>query len=292
MEKLMKKKSPVIDYIAIIIGTGLMGLAIQCIFDPISLVMGGFTGMAIIVKYVTEGLVEGGIPLWLTNLVLNIPVFLVALKVKGSKFIGRTFFATIMLSVWLYIIPAVDLSMGDYTLATIFGGVISGAGMGMVFLAKATTGGTDMVAAIIQVKLKHYSIAQIMQFIDGAVVVTGLYVFGLKPTMYAIVTIFIVAKVSDMLMEGLKFSKAAYIITDKYDAVAEVLLTKLDRGVTGLEAKGMYSGNEKFMLFCVVSKKQIVELKDLVVQIDPNAFVIVSDVREVMGEGFIEYTSK
>ena len=288
----MKKKSPVIDYIAIIIGTGLMGLAIQCIFDPISLVMGGFTGMAIIVKYVTEGLVEGGIPLWLTNLVLNIPVFLVALKVKGSKFIGRTFFATIMLSVWLYIIPAVDLSMGDYTLATIFGGVISGAGMGMVFLAKATTGGTDMVAAIIQVKLKHYSIAQIMQFIDGAVVVTGLYVFGLKPTMYAIVTIFIVAKVSDMLMEGLKFSKAAYIITDKYDAVAEVLLTKLDRGVTGLEAKGMYSGNEKFMLFCVVSKKQIVELKDLVVQIDPNAFVIVSDVREVMGEGFIEYTSK
>ena len=81
----MKKKSPVIDYIAIIIGTGLMGLAIQCIFDPISLVMGGFTGMAIIVKYVTEGLVEGGIPLWLTNLVLNIPVFLVALKVKGSK---------------------------------------------------------------------------------------------------------------------------------------------------------------------------------------------------------------
>lgn len=289
MEKLVNKRPVWMDYLLIFIGTGLMGFAIQCIYDPISLVTGGFTGIAIILKYVTAKAFGKGLPLWLGNLGLNAPVFLIAWKVKGKQFIGRTAFATVMLSAWLFVIPAVDLSMGDYTLAAIFGGGITGVGIGMVFLAKATTGGTDMVAAILQVKLRHYSIAQILQFIDAIVVLVGLYVFGLKPTMYAIVAIIIVSWVSDMLIEGLKFSKAAYIITDKYEQVSKALLNELDRGVTGLDGTGMYTGNKKCILLCVVSKKQIVELKDIVMRIDSNAFVIVSDVREVTGEGFIEY---
>lgn len=288
MEKLIKKKSPFVDYMFMIVGSGLMALAIQCIFDPIGLVTGGFTGIAIIAKFVTNG----GVPLWLTNVALNVPIFLLAWKVKGARFIGRTAFATVMLSVWLYIIPQVDLSMNDYFLSATYGGAICGVGMGMVFLAKATTGGTDMLAAIIQAKLRHYSIAQVMQVVDGAVVVAGLYVFGVKATMYSIITIIIVSQVSDMLLEGFKFSKGAYIITEKYQEVAQALMTELDRGVTGLDATGMYSKEDKCMLFCVVSKKEIVALKDIVVRIDRNAFVIVSDVREVLGEGFIEYSEK
>lgn len=283
------RKNVIEAYLKIIIGTGIMGLAIKCIYDPISLVTGGFTGVAILVKKLTEAFVAGGIPLWLTNLALNIPVFLVAWGVKGKKFIGRTAVATVLLSVWLYVIPEIDLVNGDYILASIFGGVLTGIGLGMIFWANATTGGTDMVSALIQIKLKHYSIAQILQVLDGIIVLIGLYVFGLQPTLYAIVAIFIVSKVTDTMLEGMKFSKAAFIITEQYEEVARLIMTELDRGVTGLEARGMYSGDKKCMLYCVVSKKEIVSLKELVTRIDRNAFVIVGDVREVLGEGFIEY---
>lgn len=289
MQKFLYGRSKIWDYTMMIIGTSFVAFSIQCVYDPISLVTGGFTGLAIIVKEITGGAIPGGMPLWLTNIVLNIPVFLAALKIKGKSFIGRTLIGTFLLSLWLYIIPAVDLTQGDYILAAVFGGCIGGAGMGLILLAKATTGGTDMVATLIQHYLRHYSIVQIMQILDGLIVLCGLYVFGIRAALYAIVAIFITSKVSDTLMEGLKFSKAAFIITDCYELVAKQILEELDRGVTGLKAKGMYSGTDKWMLYCVVSKKEIVEVKEIVAKIDPKAFVIVSDAREVLGEGFQEY---
>ena len=287
--KILNSRPWYVDFLFIVLGTGIMALAIQCIFEPIGLVTGGFTGIAIIIRKVTAGLVEGGIPLWLTNIVLNIPVFLFALKIKGKRFIGRTVIGTVLLSFWLYIIPQVDLTQGDYMLSAIFGGVITGIGIGFVLLAKAPTGGTDMVSVLIQHKVRHYSVVQILQVIDGAVVLAGLYVFGLKPALYAVVAIFITSKVSDALMEGMKYSKAAFIITDRYQEVADAIMTKLDRGLTGLDATGMYSGDKKTVLYCVVSKKEIVDLKDIVAEIDTKAFVIVTDAREVLGEGFLEY---
>ena len=288
MERLTKKR-PWLPWVMIVVGTGLMGLGIKCIYDPIGLVTGGFTGIAIIIKQMSGNLIEDGLPLWFTNLVLNVPVFLVALRIKGKRFIGRTAVATILLSAWLYIIPEWDFVAGDYTLAAVFGGFLTGVGIGLILMAKATTGGTDMVAALIQHKLRHYSIAQIMQILDGAIVVAGLYLFGIQPALYAIVSIFIIAKLSDAVMDGFKFSKAAFIITDKHEQVAQSLMIDLNRGVTGLNARGMYSGSEKCMLYCVVSKKEIVELKELVLKIDRDAFVIVTDAREVLGEGFQEY---
>lgn len=284
----MTQKRSWIAWVMIVVGTGLMGLGIKSIYDPIGLVTGGFTGISILVKEFSAAFVEGGIPLWLTNLVLNVPVFLVALLIKGKAFIGRTAVATVLLSAWLYVLPEMDLVKGDYTLAAVFGGVITGIGIGMILLARATTGGTDMVAALIQHKLRHYSIAQIMQVLDGLIVLAGLYLFGVQPALYAIVSIFIVSKLSDALLDGFKFSKAAFIITDRYDLVAQTIMKEMNRGVTGLQAKGMYSGQDKCMLYCVVSKKEIVELKELVLNLDRNAFVIVTDAREVLGEGFLE----
>lgn len=274
----------------LIVGTAFVAISIQCIYDPISLVTGGFSGLAIVIKAVTESFIPGGIPLWLTNIALNIPVFLVAFKVKGKRFIGRTLVGAFLLSAWLYILPPLDLTQGDYILAAVFGGVICGIGMGLILLAKATTGGTDMVATIIQHYVRHYSIVQILQILDAMVVLCGLYVFGLRAALYAIVAIFITTKVSDTLMEGFKFSKAAFIITDRYELVAKRILQELDRGVTGLLAKGMYSGADKCVLYCVVSQKEIVQVKEIVAETDPEAFVIVSDAREVLGEGFLEYS--
>ena len=286
--RIMNSRPWYVDYLFIFMGTGIMALAIQCIFEPIGLVTGGFSGIAIIIRKMTAGIVEGGVPLWLTNLALNVPVFIAALIIKGRKFLGRTVIGTVLLSFWLYVIPQVDLTQGDYMLSAVFGGVITGIGIGFVLLAKAMTGGTDMVSALIQKYVRHYSVVQILQVIDGMVVLAGLYVFGLKPALYAIVAIFITSKVSDALMEGMKYSKAAFIITDYYKEIADAIMTQLDRGLTGLDATGMYSGDKKTVLYCVVSKKEIVELKDIVAKIDPKAFVIVTDAREVFGEGFLE----
>lgn len=290
MQKFLCRKSKIWDDILLILGTGLMAASIQCIYEPICMVTGGFTGLSIVVKELTKEVVLGGIPLWLTNLVLNIPVFAVALKVKGKSFIGRTLMGTFLLSVWLYVLPVMDLTQGDYILAAVFGGLIGGTGIGLVLLAKATTGGTDMVATLIQHYLKQYSVIQIMQVLDGLIVLCGFFVFGIRAALYAMVAIFITSKVSDALMEGLKFSKAAFIITEHYDLVAGKILEELERGVTGLKAKGMYSGEDKCMLYCVVSPKEIVRVKEIVAMVDSAAFVIVSDAREVLGEGFLEYS--
>lgn len=290
MQKLSYKRSWIWDCIFLLAGTGGVAFSIQCIYDPISLVTGGFTGLAIIVKEFTSEIFEGGIPLWLTNVALNIPVFLIAWKMKGKYFIGRTLAGTFLLSAWLYVIPSVDLTQGDYILSALFGGGIGGVGMGLILSAKATTGGTDMVATLIQQRLRHYSIVQIMQILDGLIVLLGLFVFGIRAALYAIVAIFVTSKVSDALMDGFKFSKAAFIITDRYEMVAKKILEELDRGVTGLKATGMYSGADKCMLYCVVSQKEIVRVKEIVAEVDPAAFVIVSDAREVLGEGFQEYS--
>lgn len=285
MNLLLNRRPLWIDAILMVVGTGLMALAIQCIYDPVGLVTGGFTGVAIIAKYVTKG----AVPLWLTNLVLNVPLFLLAALIKGKKFVARTAVATVLLSAWLYVIPLWNLAEGDYVLSAIFGGVICGVGMGMVLLARATTGGTDMLAALIQHKLRHYTIMQIICVIDGIIVAVGIYSFGVKAALYAIVAIYVTSKVSDTLMEGMKYSKAVFIVSDRYKEISDAIMTQMDRGVTGLDAVGMYSGDEKCMLYCVVSKKEIVVLKGIILKIDNNAFVIVTDAREVVGEGFLEY---
>ena len=282
------KKAAFLDYLMIIVGTALMATAINSVFDMSGMVTGGFSGIAILVKEWTEGVVPGGIPLWITNLSLNIPLFLIGMKLSGFQFVKRALVGEICLSFWLAVLPAFDIAGNDLLLAAVYGGVIQGIGIGLVFLGRGTTGGTDMMAALLQRKLRHYSIAQIMQFIDGAIVLVGMYVFGIRKGLYAIIAVYLVTKVSDGLIEGLKFSKAVHIITDKPEEVARMIIHDMDRGVTGINAQGMYSGQEKLMLYCVVGKKELVQLKENIDEIDPKAFVIVGDAREVHGEGFIE----
>ncbi len=279
----MKRYSAFTEYTLIVAGAFIMGFAIKNMFDPISLVTGGVTGIAIILKSLA------GIPLWLTNTLCNIPLFFAAWKIKGWRFIKRTAVATGALSLSLYVIPEIPFLMEDLLLTSLFGGIISGLGTGLVFLFQATTGGTDMLAALLQRKLRHYSIAQIMQVLDAGVVLAGAAVFGVRYALYALIAIYGIAKVSDGLLEGLKFSKQAYIISDQYREIAKAVMTRMDRGVTAVDAVGMYSGQNKKLLFCVVSKKEIVILREIVAEFDKKAFVIVSDVREVFGEGFIEY---
>ncbi len=279
----VRGRSPVRDYILILIGASIMGFAIKNIYDPIGLVTGGASGVAIILKK------QFGVPLWLTNTAINIPLFAAATKLKGWSFIKRTLLATVTLSVSLYVIPEMPFLMDDLFLTALFGGLITGAGAGIVFACQATTGGTDMLAAIIRRWLPHYTLVQILQVLDAAIVLIGAGIFGVTYALYALIAIYAVFKVSDGIIEGMKYSKVAYIISDKSEEIAAAILKELERGVTALDARGMYSGNRKNVLFCVVSRKEIAQLKELVVGHDAQAFVIVSDAREVLGEGFIEY---
>ena len=279
----VRGKSPFRDYILILIGASIMGFAIKNIYDPIGLVTGGASGVAIILKK------QFGVPLWLTNTAINIPLFAAAAKLKGWSFIKRTLLATVTLSVSLYVIPEMPFLMDDLFLTALFGGLITGAGAGIVFACQATTGGTDMLAAIIRRWLPHYALAQILQVLDAAIVLIGAGIFGVTYALYALIAIYAVSKVSDGIIEGMKYSKVAYIISDKSEEIAAAILKELERGVTALDARGMYSGNRKDVLFCVVSRKEIAQLKELIVGHDAQAFVIVSDAREVLGEGFIEY---
>jgi uncharacterized membrane-anchored protein YitT (DUF2179 family) len=281
----MKKYPVYIEYLLIVVGAFIMGFAIKNLYDPINLVTGGVSGIAIILKSVA------GLPLWITNTICNIPLFLAAWKIKGWSFIKRTLTATASLSLSLYIIPEAPFLMDDLFLTALFGGIVSGLGTGLVFLFQATTGGTDMLAALLQriPMLRHYSIARIMQVLDGMVVVLGAAVFGIRFAMYALIAIYAVAKVSDGFLEGLHFSKQAYVISDHYKEIAQAIMTRMERGVTAMDAVGMYSGQDKKMLFCVVSKKEIVVLREIVAEFDKKAFLIVTDVKEVFGEGFIEY---
>lgn len=285
MKKIKKKWN---DVIYIVIGTFLMALAINLVFDPMGLVTGGVTGLAIVVKHWTSSFIDGGIPVWLTNLLVNVPLFLVALRKKGKKYIMKTLFAATMLTVALYIVPVYQV-FDDMILAIVFGSVLTGGGIGMVFATMATTGGTDLFSALIHDKVRHISIPRLLALTDGFVVILGAAVFGLQNALYAVIGVFLMSRVSDNVLQGSKFAKMAQIISDKADEIAQVAMTTLDRGATGVNVQGMYSGTDRKMLYCVVSKKEIVELVEIVHQIDPKAFVIVNDVREVMGEGFIEF---
>lgn len=277
------------DYLWIVLGTTLLAAAINIFFEPHQLVTGGVTGLAIVIKYVSEQLVGWGVPLWATNITLNIPLFVLGIIILGKGFGTRTLFSTFYLSFALYytkFIPAPDV---DLLLSALFGGVLGGVGLGLVFAAFATTGGTDLAASIIRQYLKHFSVAKIMLVLDSLIIVSGLFMFGIEKAMYAIIAVYVTAKVIDNILEGMTFSKAAFIISTESELIANDIMKELDRGATGLKGKGMYTKKDKEVLFCIVSQKQIVRLKEIVKDIDPQAFLIVADVREVLGEGFVPH---
>ncbi|MDR1558834.1 MAG: YitT family protein [Clostridiales bacterium] len=281
-----KLNRAIYDYLLIIAGTTLMAFGVNCFFEPNSLVIGGVSGLAIIIADYA-GRIGLNIPLWLTNLVLNAPLFLVAMKSMGKQFLIRTLVSTVYLSIALYYTQFFLLPISeDMVLSSVFGGVLAGIGSALVFKAAATTGGSDMLAYIIHKKVKHISLSKILFVVDGAIILLGLLAFGPEKTMYAIIAVFITAKVIDSILEGLSFAKAAFIISNHSQNIADALMNELERGVTGLNGQGMYTQTDKDVLMCVVSSKEMPKLKEIVHKYDESAFLIVADVREVLGEGF------
>jgi len=165
-------------------------------------------------------------------------------------------------------------------------------GVGFVYRQLATTGGSVLIAALIHKVLKHVPTSRILMVLDWSVILLGFFVFGPERTMYAIIAIFVSTKSMEYVLEGLHFAKAAFIISEDSHRIASAITDQMDRGVTSLDGRGAYTGHEKNVLLCVVSKREIARLKEVVSNIDKKAFVIVADVREVLGEGFKEFDAK
>lgn len=285
-----RNRNRFLNGLLILVGAGLMAAAVNCVFEPMHLVTGGVTGIGIIVKEVTGNIAGNeGIPLWVTNLVCNVPLFIFAFYLQGKRFLRRGLLSSIIFTVYLGIIPITNLPTQDALLNSLLGAVLMGTGLGLVFAAGSTTGGMDLLAILLQRRFRQFSDPQILAVLDGTIVLAGALIFGLEHALYALLAIFIVTRVSDGIMNGLKFSKAGYIISDHAMEISKQLMKELERGVTGIEMTGMHTGKHRTLLVCVVSRKQIVELKEIVFEIDPDAFVFVTDVSETVGEGFLNY---
>lgn len=278
------------DFFWIVTGTALAAFATNLFFTPANLVPGGFTGLAIIIKDLTRGLLTGGVPTWFTNLALNVPLILLSVRQRGFSFLKRTLAASLLFSFWLYVFPELPLAGDDLFLSSVVGGALMGLGLGFVFLGKATTGGTDTVAALIQPLIPHKSTAFVMQALDAAVILLSVWIFGMRVSLYAVVSVVIMSALADYVVIGSRNANVAYIISEKYQEIADEIFAELDRGVTLLQATGMYTGESRPVLYCAVSKKQSVLLREIVQSIDPSAFMILTDAREIRGEGFLRYT--
>lgn len=266
----------------LVIGTLLMAVAYRMIYDSVGMVTGGFSGIGIIAGKLW------GIPLWMNNFILNVPVFLAAWKIKGGRFIGKSLIGTVLLTVFLGILPEFKLGEADYLLASLFGGAVCGMGIGLVLRTGATTGGTDLLSTLIQQKFKHVPVIYIMQIIDGIIILLGLAVFGVNVSLYAVIAVYVTTLVSDNVIEGGKHARAVYIISDCYEELSGEIMKQMGRGVTYLYGEGVYSLQKKKIVLCVVSKKQIPQIKGIVARQDAEAFCFIGDVREVFGEGFVQ----
>jgi uncharacterized membrane-anchored protein YitT (DUF2179 family) len=286
------------EYLWIILGSVITGFAINIFLVPHKIAPGGVTGIATVIFYLSGEI----LPVGTIMLLLNVPLFIFGMKFIGRKFIVRTLFSTIFLSVIVdiaepitsQIIARLELeklaSSPDYMLHVIFGGFFMGLGLGMVFKSGATTGGTDLAAKMTHHFIPSLSMGKALLFIDGAVILFAAIAFNsILLALYSMLALYISSKIVDVILDGVNFAKVVYIISDHAEEIADNIMKELDRGVTALNGTGMYTRSDKKVLFCVIQRGELQELKKLVKKHDPSAFIILGDVTEVLGEGFKSY---
>ena len=282
-----------IDYTLITIGSFVMAVGYVFFITPYKIVPGGIYGLGIIVYYLSKGMPfwPDGFPIGLFNLLVNIPLTWVGIKILGPKFGVKTIYGFIVSSIfmdgitWMRDIGDAPL-VQDVLLSCIFGGVLTGIGLGLMFKAKATSGGSDIVAMIIT-KYTRMPIGQVLIWVDTAIVFIALAAFkDWQIPLYSMIVIYITGKAVDMLLEGASYNKALMIISEKHEEIRDRIVIDLERGGTYLKGQGMYTNTEKNVIFTVVSRREVSILEEHISRIDPNAFITIMDASEILGEGF------
>ena len=246
---------------------------------PNQVVNGGFTGVGQLLNHAT------GISVGLVNVALNVPLFLISMKSMGLRFGLRSLVTMVLLSVLIDHIP-LPPATDDMLLASVYGGAISGIGFGLVLRGNATTGGTDMLASLLHRLAPMVKVSYAIFLFDGLVIIASAFVFEAQAAMYGLISAFLCNVLIDLVLEGPNSAHTYFIISDKSAAIADKIMHEMDRGVTGLEAMGMYSHAHKQVLLCVVNRFESMRLRRIVFEVDPRAFVIANKAKEVLGEGF------
>ena len=266
----------------IIGGLFFANLAFIVFLIPNNIAAGGFTGIGQLVNSAT------GLPVGTVSLMLNVPLFLISMKNLGLRFGVRSLIATIAFSLLLDVIQP-DILFQDHLLAAVYGGLFSGLGFGLILRGNATTGGTDMLASLIHRLCPRIRVSWGIFIVDGLVIVASAFVYDMVSAMYALICIFLCNLVVDFVLEGPNASHSFFIISDKSEEIAKRIMSELERGVTGIDATGMYSGQKKQVLLCVVSRLETTRLRRIVFSTDSRAFLISSKSSETFGEGFKEH---
>ncbi|MGI6168841.1 MAG: YitT family protein [Christensenellales bacterium] len=266
----------------IVAGTAIAALSFSAFLVPNRIAPGGVSGLSTIIHYMT------GWSVGMVALVVNVLLFAIALGSMQRQFTIRSLYATVLFSFIVDFVP-VYVPTHEPFLACVYGGILMGLGIGLVFRGGASTGGTDMVAKMLHRRFKYIGVSWILFILDFAVVVLAGIIFNAELALYALASVFITAKMVDLVTDGWNFATAFYIISSRPEAIGRRIADELQRGVTALHATGVYSGQKKDVLFCVLEgRHQILALKRIVKDEDRQAFVITSSVKEVMGEGFRE----
>jgi len=281
--RIIKFRYLMVELIQIISGTAIIAFGTTLFLLPNQLSAGGFSGLGTITYYLF------GMPLGTTTLILNTPLFIISLIKRGKKFFLRALIGTILLSMFFNIFEELNPLTNDRFLACIYGGIIIGIGTAIILKASASTGGTDLLTQIIKLFKPNVKISNLITFLDIAIVALNVIFFkDLEIGLYSAITIYIMGKMLDIFFEGINFGRVVYVISPRYNDIAKEITTRVERGVTSLKGQGMYKKEEKNLLFCVVSRGEVIQIRKIINEIDKNAFVVISNAREVFGEGFKE----
>lgn len=282
-EKLFSRKW-LISYSLIIIGSFILASGFVLFITPYKIVPGGVYGISIVLHYLFNT------PVGLVALAFDIPLTIIGIKILGPRFGVKTIVGFVLTAFFVdgltYLYGYEPLVEGDALLSSIFGGVVIGVGLGLIFKAKATSGGSDIVAMIIS-KYTRLPLGQLMIVVDSAIVVVGLLVFkDWKIPLYSLIVIFIAGKVIDVILQGISYDKTLIIISDKYELIRDKIIYDLNRGGTYIKGEGMYNHQDKTIIYTVLNRRELAILQDFVHVTDPEAFLTVINANEILGKGF------
>lgn len=272
----------VVKYALVALGSALFAAGFQFFLYPNSIIVGGVSGIAMIINYLV------GLPVGIMTIVLNIPLFIIAWKHFGGKFIISSLVGMLLSSVLVDVLAVIDYSpTDDMLLACLIGGAIKGLGLGLIYYAGATTGGTDIIAKFVRLRFPYINFGTIVLLTDAVIIIAFAAIFDrVEAAMYAVIAMFVVSKVIDLVLYGIDNSSVCYIISENSEQLVKDITDKLHRGVTILTGEGAYSHRDKQVLLCVIKRTQIADIRKIIKSIDENAFFIVSDAKNVFGKGF------
>jgi uncharacterized membrane-anchored protein YitT (DUF2179 family) len=283
------RSRPVRDYFWMTLGMLVTAYALDAFLIPNKIAAGGVSGLATVIFYALKDAGLPTVPVGAQMLLMNIVLLAIGIRMRGWRYGAKTIYGAVGLSVAIDVMApfVTPMATNDQLLAVLWGGALAGIGMGMVFRVGGNTGGTDIVAQLLTRKVS-LGVGQLMLSVDACVLLFAALVLGPNLALYGAIAVFITGTTIDVVQEGLSTEKAAYIFSLKSEEIGQAILSELGRGATGFAARGLYTGEQREVIFCVVSRRELDDLKHIVHTLDPDAFLVISDVHEALGEGFKE----